>query len=471
MADLYMAQAAAGVRTNILICRRTIKRVLRTSDEWNRKGKASSGGIDMKFKFSIMKKVVLGITAVSAVTYGTSAFFILVLKDYFDEHISEVWFTVGTLLLGIFWTGLLGMLAANRLIKPLKQLMQTANRVSEGYLNVEVVPPRSDDELRALAVSFDAMIRQLRTIVDGIADNYKATHLHVGELGNAIEQATRHIRNITDRVDKMSDGAEHQSKSTAVMFQSLEMASSAANEISELAEVARRSAVKMDQTIRENGEAIASLVEGMRKMADLNRESIETVRRLDEHAGLIGNISEVVAGIADQTHMLSLNASIEAARAGEEGRGFAVVAESVRKLAQQSAESVQDIRQLIEQIQQEIKKVVEQISEQYEVAEQESEHGEKSAEALRLIAGEADNVHKIVVEASNRVMMQAEQMNSTLAEARAVVEIAEQIREGAQQVFASTQEQYALMQEITSTSEQLQQHSSNLRKRIEFFKS
>lgn len=425
----------------------------------------------MKFKFSIMKKVVLGITAVSAVTYGTSAFFILVLKDYFDEHISEVWFIVGTLLLGIFWTGFLGMLAAKRLIKPLKQLMQTANKVSEGYLNVEVVPPRSDDELRALALSFDAMIRQLRTIVDGIADNYKATHLHVGELGNAIEQATRHIRNITERVDKMSDGAEHQSKSTAVMFQSLEMASSAANEISELAEVARRSAVKMDQTIRENGEAIASLVEGMRKMADLNRESIETVRRLDEHAGLIGNISEVVAGIADQTHMLSLNASIEAARAGEEGRGFAVVAESVRKLAQQSAESVQDIRQLIEQIQQEIRQVVEQISEQYEVAEQESEHGEKSAEALRLIAGEADNVHKIVVEASNRVMMQAEQMNSTLAEARAVVEIAEQIREGAQQVFASTQEQYALMQEITSTSEQLQQHSANLRKRIEFFKS
>jgi len=425
----------------------------------------------MKFRFSIMKKVVFGITAVSAVTYGTSAFFILVLMDYFKEYIPEIWFIVITLLLGIFWTGFLGWLAASYLVKPLKHLMQTANRVSEGYLNVEVVPPRSDDELRALALAFDKMVAQLRTIVEGIADNYKATHLHVGELGSAIDQATRHIQNITDRVENMSEGAEHQSKSTAVMFQSLELASKAANEISELAEEAKRSALKMDRTIRENGETIESLVEGMRKMAVLNRESIETVRRLDEHAGLIGNISEVVAGIADQTHMLSLNASIEAARAGEEGRGFAVVAEAVRKLAQQSAESVQDIRQLIEQIQQEIRRVVEQISEQYEVAEQESEHGEKSAEALRLIAGEADNVHKIIVEASNRVTMQAEQMNSTLAEARAVVEIAERIREGAQEVFASTQEQYALMEEITSTSEQLQQQSDNLKKRIDFFKS
>jgi len=425
----------------------------------------------MKFKFSIMKKVVFGITVVSAVTYGTSAFFILVLMDYFKDYISEVWFIVMTLLLGIFWTGFLGWLAAKQLVNPLIQLMQTANRVSEGYLNVDVVPPRSDDELRALAVAFDKMIRQLRTIVEGIADNYKATHMHVGELGHAIEQATLHIQNITERVEKMSEGAENQSRSTSVMFESLELASKAAKEISELAEEARLSAVKMDQTIRENGETIHSLVEGMRKMAVLNRESIETVRRLDEHAGLIGNISEVVAGIADQTHMLSLNASIEAARAGEGGRGFAVVAEAVRKLAQQSAESVQDIRQLIEQIQQEIRKVVDQITEQYEVAEQESEHGEKSAEALRLIAGEAENVHKIVVEASSRVALQAEQMNSTLAEARAVVEIAGQIRDGAQEVFASTEEQYALMEEITSTSEQLQRHSTDLKKRIEFFKS
>ena len=70
----------------------------------------------MKFKFSIMKKVVLGITVVSAVTYGTSAFFILVLMDYFDDYISEGWFIVITLLLGIFWTGFLGWLAAGYIV-------------------------------------------------------------------------------------------------------------------------------------------------------------------------------------------------------------------------------------------------------------------------------------------------------------------------------------------------------------------
>jgi methyl-accepting chemotaxis protein len=425
----------------------------------------------MKFRFSIMKKVVFGITAVSAVTYGTSAFFILVLMDYFDEYISEFWFIVITLLLGIFWTGFLGWMAAGYLVKPLRALMQSANRVAEGRLNVEVAPPRSDDELRALAIAFDKMVKQLRTIVEGISENYKATHLHVGELGNAIEQATFHIQNITERVERMSEGAELQSRSTAAMFRTLETASKAANEISGLAEVAQRSALEMDRTIRENGETIESLVEGMQRLARLNRESIETVRRLDEHANLIGNITEVVAGIADQTHMLSLNASIEAARAGEEGRGFAVVAEAVRKLAQQSAESVQEIRHLIENIQRDIRLVVEQISGQSKVADEESEHGERTAEALRMIAGEADKVRQIVIEASERAITQAEQMNAMLAEARAVVEIAEKIRDEAQEVFASTQEQYALMEEITSTSEQLQQHSTNLKKRIEFFKS
>lgn len=425
----------------------------------------------LKFKFSIMKKVVLGITVVSAVTYGTSAFFILVLKDYFEDYISGLWFTVLTLLLGIFWTGFLGMLAARRIVVPLRQLMNTAHAVADGQLNVEVKPTRSDDELRALGIAFDSMVKQLRKIVSGISENYNATHMHVAELGKAIEQATFHIQSITERVERISDGADHQSNSTNVMFQSLELASEAANEINAMAESARKSTMEMDRTIKENGEVIESLVEGMRLMVGLNRQSMEAVRRLEEHASSIDSISDVVADIADQTHMLSLNASIEAAKAGEEGRGFAVVADAVRKLAQQSAESVQGIRQLIEQIQMEIKNAVEQITEQSEVAEQQSEHGEKTADALNNIAAEAASVMQVVAEVSQKVTSQAEQMNSTLAEARAVVEIAEQIREGAQTVFASTQEQYALMEEITSTSEQLHQQSADLKKQIDYFKS
>lgn len=425
----------------------------------------------MRFKFSIMKKIVWGITVVSTVTYGTSAFFILVVKDFLNEIVPDGMFMLITFALGVFWTGFLGMLAAKWFVKPLQQLMESANQVSDGNLNIHVIPLRSDDELRALSVSFEKMLNQLKRIVDGILENYKVTDTHVDELRTAIGQATHHIEHITNRVEHISSGAEHQSHSAKVMFQSVEQMTQATDEINSKAHSARLLTKEMDQTIEESEGVIRSLVEGMQRLADLNLQSMEVVRRLDDYAVHIGEISNVVGDIAGQTQLLALNASIEAARAGEEGRGFAVVADAVKKLATQSAQSVEDIRQLIAQIQLEIKNVVTKISEQSEVAQKESAHGEKSVAALRNIAGEADKVIQIVDSISLMVAEQNEQMNNTLTEARGVADIADQISLGAQEVFSSTQEQNAVMEEIATSSDLLKEHSVNLKQKIVFFKN
>lgn len=425
----------------------------------------------MRFKFSIMKKIVSGITVVSTVTYGTSAFFILVVKDFLNGVVPDGVFMLITFALGVFWTGFLGMLAAKWFVKPLQQLMESANQVSDGNLNIHVIPSRSDDELRALSVSFEKMLNQLKRIVDGILENYKVTDTHVDELRAAIGQATHHIEHITNRVEYISSGAEHQSHSAKAMFQSVEQMTQATDEINSKAHSARLLTKEMDQTIEESEGVIRSLVEGMQRLADLNRQSMEVVRRLDDYAVHIGEISNVVGDIAGQTQLLALNASIEAARAGEEGRGFAVVADAVKKLAVQSEQSVEDIRQLIAQIQLEIKNVVTKISEQSEVAEKESAHGEKSATALRNIANEADKVIQIVDSISLMVAAQNEQMNNTLTEARDVADIAAQISLGAHEVFSSTQEQNAVMEEIAASSDLLKEHSVNLKQKIVFFKN
>lgn len=423
----------------------------------------------MKFKFSIMKKIVWGITIVSSITYATSAFFMLVVKNFFPG-IPDWLFMFITFVLGIFWTGFLGMLAARWFVKPLQQITATANQVAEGNLDVQVTPGKSDDELRALGVSFEQMIRQLKEIIDGILVNHKETDIHVDELRSAIGQAAYHIEHITNRIEQISSGSERQSQSAESMFQSVEQVTQATDQIHSQAHAARQLTKEMDQTIEESEGVIRSLVDGMQRLAELNRQSIEVVRRLDEHAVHIGEISNVVADIAEQTHLLALNASIEAARAGEEGRGFAVVADAVKKLATQSAHAVGDIRQLITQIQLEIKNVVTKITEQSEVAEKESAHGEKSAAALINIADEADKVTEMVESIALMVAAQAEQVNNTLMEARNVAEIAAQMSQGAQEVFSSTQEQTAVMEEIAASSDVLREQSSNLKQKIDFFK-
>src|SRR5690606_8061923 len=158
------------------------------------------------------------------------------------------------------------------------------------------------------------------------------------------------------------------------------------------------------------------------------------------------------------------------ARAGEHGRGFSVVAGEVKKLAEQSSNAVNSINLLINQIQDEVKNAVLQISEQYKVANQESAHGEAAAAALQTIIGEAQKVAQTVNHIASMVANQANQVQSTLFEAREVAQIASKIYEGAEEVLGSTQDQTAVMQEISASADLLRQQSASLKQQIEFFK-
>jgi len=101
-------------------------------------------------KFGIVKKMVVGITFASAVTYGTSAFFLLVLKKGFD--FMPGWaFVLLTLLFGVFWTGLFGFIAARWLLKPLLSLTEAARDAATGNLRARVPEISSGTRCRSSA--------------------------------------------------------------------------------------------------------------------------------------------------------------------------------------------------------------------------------------------------------------------------------------------------------------------------------
>src|SRR5699024_7075189 len=118
-------------------------------------------------------------------------------------------------------------------------------------------------------------------------------------------------------------------------------------EMQDYTQIVIKTAHEATEDVHLGKSAIETANEQMVSLAHIVREFADTMEGLDQRSQEIGNITEVITEIADQTNLLSLNASIEAARAGEAGAGFAVVATEIKKLAEQSAVSARKISSLI----------------------------------------------------------------------------------------------------------------------------
>lgn len=105
------------------------------------------------------------------------------------------------------------------------------------------------------------------------------------------------------------------------------------------------------QLIKEGLDGTSKLSKKNETLNELMKKTSENVEQMEKLTNMIEGFAGVIAGIANKTNMLSLNASIEAARAGEHGRGFAVVAKQVGELATQSATSSKEIKETIQSVQ------------------------------------------------------------------------------------------------------------------------
>jgi methyl-accepting chemotaxis protein len=421
-----------------------------------------------KYKFSLRKKLVVGITTVAAITYGTSAFFIFYWSEVLGTRlgVNEDIFTSVTLILGVIWCAILGYIGAGFITKPLRRLEEASRKVASGDISVDVDVTKSDDEIRALGLAYQEMVQNLRGMVFDIETNFQLTNVKVSNIKNSSQSAAHQAENIGRTVNEIAAGAENSASAIQRTAELMEDVSQLADQVQVRANVSKDLSIEMVEMLAKSKQLINTLVSGINQLAQDNQNSLTVVNRLESHAKKVGEIISLVGDIAEQTNLLALNASIEAARAGEQGRGFAVVADEVRKLADESSKAVQGISGLIKNIQDEVANVVSQISKQVEVANKEAEKGSHTNEAIAEVTNSVNEVANAVQDITEIINRQRQAIKVTTKESQEVAAIAEETSAGTLEVSSTTQEQAAVMQEIASSAEVLASQASELQKTI-----
>lgn len=421
-------------------------------------------------KLPLSLKLTAGISLVACVTYGSSALFIFGLKDFLAPDMQDWLYILLILLAGVAWTGLLGWLAARWLTGPLIALAKAAQEAAAGNLKVEVPVRESKDELHILAMTFRDMVGSLKGMIGGISGGARTTTTGVDSLSKALAQAA-------SQLERMSQAVEQIYRSVRSQEEDVENAAAAAErmraEADSLQEDARRmSAISqaMETSMRDSERTAGELIRGMERFSASGEAAYGLVKGLEGDAHEIESITSAVREIAEQTHLLALNASIEAAKAGEAGSGFSVVASEIRKLAERSEESAGQIKSLIEQVRDRIQGTVELIEEQGRMIREEASRRESVRDATQRMSRDASESIGIMRQIEASVAAQAQDVAQVHELIAAIAEKAAGITEGARRIADAAGEQTAVMEEISASSDLLRAEADQLQRKTEVFR-
>lgn len=248
-----------------------------------------------------------------------------------------------------------------RIAKGIREAEEVVEIIAGGDLTQS--PPAKmlgrKDEVGSIARATETLRSNLADIVGDIIASANVLTSSGAKLSDMAIQTESTAGEIVSAVEGISKGAVAQAESVEMTCKQIADMGEEIDNITSCVDRLDAASTEMEDAGNASGKIITEL-------SSSNDKTIEAVERIgqqvmatDEAAEKIKIAINAIAEIADQTNLLSLNASIEAARAGEQGKGFAVVATEIAKLASESAESAQLIKDTVDRLNQESEKSIE----------------------------------------------------------------------------------------------------------------
>ena len=301
------------------------------------------------------------------------------------------------------------------------RLLDEMESLADGDLTVHATV--TDDMTGAIADSVNFAVEQLRELVTGInmtaitvADSAHETMSTTSQLAEASGRQAEQVRAVTDSINEIAA--------------SFDVMAERSRESSEVAErsvaIANNGSQMVQQTIR-----------GMDTIRDQIQKTSKRIKRLGESSQEIGDIVELINGIAEQTNILALNAAIQSASAGGAGRGFAVVADEVQRLAERATNATRRIEMLVQNIQTDTAEAVVSMESTTSEVVNGAKKAEDAGEALGRIESVSQDLSRLIAEISQEAQAQSKMATKVAGEMKAIRDISIQTSEGTQQTARS----------------------------------
>ena len=339
-------------------------------------------------------------------------------------------------------------------IRPVKEMTRVITSMASGDFTVSM-KVKGNDEIAVMGrsvehfiASMKEMIRQMGHVSDRLEKQAGSSKNVSGEMNSAANIQSQSMTELNATVDQLSvsvnEIAQNATQLAGVVADTKEDSDKAEDKMRTTVEVSEKGKADMESV----GNALHNI-----EISIHNLE--EAVDKVGTASGEIVDIIKLIGDIAEETNLLSLNASIEAARAGEAGRGFAVVASQIGVLAKNSADSVAHITSLINEINGLVDDAVKQ-------AGSSASDIESSADLIHIAVDTFDQIFQNIQETSHLIEGVVEKINQVDQVATNVAAISEEQAASSDEILATSESMLQQAKSISKNSEQVEAEAGNL---------